>query len=117
MELTKSFETLLLTFSPVFTAPSFQTFRLLMTGWILSVRHRYVTDLIISSDSVSNGHFSDYHRFFSHASWDIDHLWRLLARSSTRSSVKRRSSPLPGTTHFVASEVWGFLERECITIR
>jgi hypothetical protein len=79
MELTKSFETLLLTFSPVFTAPSFQTFRLLMTGWILSVRHRYVTDLIISSDSVSNGHFSDYHRFFSHASWDIDHLWRLLA--------------------------------------
>lgn len=79
MELTKSFETLLLTFSPVFTAPSFQTFRLLMTGWILSVRHRYVTDLIVSSDSVSNGHFSDYHRFFSHAVWNIDHLWRLLA--------------------------------------
>ena len=79
MELTKSFETLLLTFSPVFTAPSFQTFRLLMTGWILSVRHRYVTDLIVSSDSVSNGHFSDYHRFFSHAAWDIDRLWRLLA--------------------------------------
>ncbi len=46
MELTNSFETLLLTFSPVFTTPSFATFRLLMTGWILSVRHRYVTDLI-----------------------------------------------------------------------
>jgi|GEM_PF-2977526 len=36
-----------------------------MTGWILSVRHRYVTDLIIFSDSVGNDHFSDYHRFFS----------------------------------------------------
>jgi hypothetical protein len=80
MELTNSFENLLRTFSPVFTEPSFATFRLLMTGWILSVRHRYVTDLIISSDSVGNGHFSDYHRFFSHAVWDIDHLWQLLAK-------------------------------------
>ena len=79
MELTNSFESLLHTFAPVFTDPSFQTFRLLMTGWILSGRHRYVTDLIISSDSVGNGHFSDYHRFFSHAVWNIDHLWKLLA--------------------------------------
>lgn len=79
MELTASFNQLLVTFSPVFTDPSFQTFRLLMTGWILSVRHRYVTDLIVSSDSVGNGHFSDYHRFFSHAVWDIDLLWKQLA--------------------------------------
>lgn len=78
MELTNSFESLLLTFSPVFTEPSFKTFRLLMTGWILSTRHRYVTDLIVSSDSVNNGHFSDYHRFFSKSVWDIDHLWKLL---------------------------------------
>jgi hypothetical protein len=79
MELTCSFEVLLQSFAPVFTEPSFRTFRLLMTGWILSVRHRYVTDLIVSSDSVGNGHFSDYHRFFSHAVWDIDHLWKILA--------------------------------------
>ena len=80
MELTNSFDILLRTFSPVFTEPSFQTFRLLMTGWILSVRHRYVTDLIVSSDSTANGHFTDYHRFFSKAVWDIDHLWKLLAQ-------------------------------------
>jgi hypothetical protein len=79
MQLTSSFDSLLLAFAPVFTDPSFVTFRLLMTGWILSTRHRYVTDLIISSDSVDNGHYSDYHRFFSQAVWDIDHLWRLLA--------------------------------------
>ena len=79
MELTNSFEALLRSFSPVFTDPSFQTFRLLMTGWILSMRHRFVTDLIVSSDSVGNGHYSDYHRFFSQAVWDIDHLWKLLA--------------------------------------
>lgn len=87
MELTNSFETLLRTFSPVFTEPSFQTFRLLMTGWILSVRHRYVTDLIISSDSVGNGHFSDYHRFFSQAVWEIDHLWKILAKLIVRSLI------------------------------
>ena len=79
MELTNSFDALLQSFAPVFTSPSFETFRLLMTGWILSVRHRYVTDLIVSSDSVGNGHFSDYHRFFSQAAWKIDDLWRLLA--------------------------------------
>jgi hypothetical protein len=38
-----------------------------------------VTDLIISSDSVGHGHFSDYHRFFSQARWCLDQLWRLLA--------------------------------------
>ena len=87
MELTSSFESLLRTFAPVFTEPSFATFRLLMTGWILSTRHRYVTDLIISSDSVGNGHFSDYHRFFSQAVWDIDQLWRLLARLIIRTMI------------------------------
>lgn len=79
MELTATFMTLLEGFMPVFTSPSFVTFQSLMNGWILSTRHRYVTDLIISSDSVDNGHFSDYHRFFSHAVWSIDKLWRLLA--------------------------------------
>ena len=80
MELTHSFMSLLEGFRPVFTSPSFVTFQLLMTGWVLSTRHRYVTDLIVTSDSVGNGHFSDYHRFFSHAKWEIDQLWKLLAR-------------------------------------
>ena len=87
MQLTDSFQNLLLIFSPVFTEPSFKTFRLLMTGWILSTRHRYVTDLIVSSDSVGNGHFSDYHRFFSQAVWDIDHLWKLLSQLIVRTLI------------------------------
>ncbi|MFT5527799.1 MAG: hypothetical protein ACI9HK_005784, partial [Pirellulaceae bacterium] len=78
---------LLLTFSPVFTEPSFVTFRLLVTGWIVSMRHRYITDMIVSSDSVHFGHFSDYHRFFSHAVWDIDQLWKLLATLIVNSLV------------------------------
>ena len=87
MELTSSFNTLLLSFAPVFTEPSFATFRLLMTGWILSTRHRYVTDLIVSSDSTANGHFSDYHRFFSQAAWNIDQLWKLLAQLIVKTLV------------------------------
>ena len=58
-----------------------------MTGWVVSPRHRYITDLIISSDSVVNGHFSNYHRFFSHAVWDIDQLWKLLAQLIVRTLV------------------------------
>jgi hypothetical protein len=41
MELTLSFVALLQHFSPVFTVPTFQTFSLIVSGWILSHRHRY----------------------------------------------------------------------------
>src|SRR5260370_38868559 len=82
MELTNSFLTLLQQCAPVFTAPTFQTFLQVVTGWILSHRHRYVTDILFSSGNVDNGHWSRFHRFFSHAAWDMDvlclHLVRLV---------------------------------------
>jgi hypothetical protein len=74
LELTNSFDGLLHAYAPVFTSLSFNAFRLLMTGWILSVRHRYVTDLIFSSDSVGNGQFPEHHRLFSQAAWKITFL-------------------------------------------
>jgi hypothetical protein len=52
----------------------------LLTGWALSHRHRYVTELIQSSGSTHRGHHSRYHRFFSHARWSLDALCRVLAR-------------------------------------
>jgi len=82
MELTDSFLTLLQNFAPVFTVPTSQTFVVIVTGWILSQRHRYVTEVIFSSGSVGDGHWSRFHRFFSHAAWDIDifsmHLAKLV---------------------------------------
>ncbi|MEZ6099042.1 MAG: transposase [Pirellulaceae bacterium] len=51
------------------------------------MRHRYITDLIASSDFVGNGHFSDYHRFFSRAVWDIDQLGKLLAQLVVKALV------------------------------
>jgi hypothetical protein len=67
MELTRSFLDLLQQFAPVFTAPTFVTFLQIASGWILSQRHRYVTDVIFSGGNVENGYWCRFHRFFSHA--------------------------------------------------
>lgn len=80
MELTLSFLLLLQEFRPVFTRPSFRLFVPLLTGWTLSCRHRYITECIFTSGHVGDGHWSRYHRFFSHAAWSLDTLCRFLAR-------------------------------------
>jgi hypothetical protein len=80
MQLTLAFVVLLHEFLPVFTQPSFDTFRALLTGWCLSFRPRFITELILSSGSTDDGHHSCYHRFFSDAVWSMQTLWLYLAR-------------------------------------
>jgi SRSO17 transposase len=80
MELTPSFVDLLLQFSPVFTAPTYQNFIWIVTGWILSHRHRYLTEIIFSCGKVGIGHWCRFHRFFSHAVWDLDEFSLFLAK-------------------------------------
>jgi hypothetical protein len=80
MELTPSFVALLQVFSPVFTAPTFRTFSWIVTGWILSHRHRYITEVIFSCGKVGIGHWCRFHRFFSHAAWDLDTFSMALAK-------------------------------------
>src|SRR3954453_22064630 len=82
MQLTPSFRSLLLQFRHVFTAPTFATFLTIATGWCLSFRRRFVTELIQSADAVQGAHHSRYHRFFSNASWSIDDLYEALAREA-----------------------------------
>jgi len=65
-------------FRDVFNVQSFPIFVELMTGWGLSHRHRFITDLIVSSGSVGKRHFSNYHRFFSQYAWKLDVLSRCL---------------------------------------
>src|SRR4051812_47147300 len=84
MQLTPTFGPLLLQFRSVFTAPSFATFLTIATGWCLSTRRRYVTEMIQSADAVHRGHHSRYHRFFSNAAWSIDDLYEALARDAIR---------------------------------
>jgi hypothetical protein len=80
MEVTQSFRSLLSEFQCVFTAPTLLIFVDLMTGWVLSHRHRYVTDLIWSSGCTRKGHHSRYHRFFSKSAWELDGLSWVLAK-------------------------------------
>jgi hypothetical protein len=80
MELTPSFRLLLQHFRPVFTAPSFRLFVLIVTGWALSCRHRYITECIFTAGQVGIGHWSCYHRFFSHYAWSLDGLCHVLAQ-------------------------------------
>ena len=79
MQLTASFRALLHRFRHVFTEPTFATFLSIATGWCLSPRHRYVTELIQSSGAIHRGHHSRYHRFFSNAAWSLDDLYADLA--------------------------------------
>ena len=78
MKLIEGFRSLLEELRQVFNAQSFPIFVELMTGWVLSHRHRFVTDLIISSGSVGKRHFSNYHRFFSQYAWSLDFLSKQL---------------------------------------
>jgi hypothetical protein len=78
--LTESFAVLLTPFRRVFTQPSFQLFVTMMTGWVLSVRQRFVTELIFSADKVGDGHWARFHRFFSHNVWSLDDLCLVLAK-------------------------------------
>jgi hypothetical protein len=80
--LTNSFHVLLVAFQPVFTQPSFQIWQTLLTGWVVSVRHRYVTELIYGGNKVGVGHWSRFHRFFSHYAWSLDDLCLVLAHLS-----------------------------------
>jgi hypothetical protein len=80
MELTSSFLDLLQPFAPTFTAPTYQTFLVIVAGWVLSQRHRFITEVIFSGGRVGIGHWSRFHRFFSHAAWDIDTFSMALAK-------------------------------------
>ena len=48
MQLTSSFLVLLQQFTPIFTEPTFRTFVQVVNGWILSHRHRFVTEIIFA---------------------------------------------------------------------
>ena len=51
-----------------------------MTGWVLSHRHRYISDLIVSSDATRDGDWSRFYRFFNRYEWSLDAVCRVVAR-------------------------------------
>jgi hypothetical protein len=78
MELCSSFRILFEPFSVGFSSPCFSLWTTLMTGWVLW--HRYVTDLIVSSDATDQGAWCNFHRFFSRYKWSLDEVCRVTAK-------------------------------------
>jgi hypothetical protein len=78
MILTSTMEASIRQFSCCFTKPSFQTFRVLLTGWLLGCGRRTVTRVLLAGDGLKRRTFSCYHRFFSQARWNVDALGRVV---------------------------------------
>jgi len=70
--LPESFLAFLAVFEGSFTAPSYQRFLTMMTGWVLCVGKRTVTGVMRAAGVVGGREHSGYHRFFSRGAWDPD---------------------------------------------
>ena len=55
-----------------FTAPSFDSFVTLVSGWVLVLRRHTVTRVVQAAGAVGQKHISSFHRFFSRAPWAGD---------------------------------------------
>jgi hypothetical protein len=62
------------------SAPTAQRFVLLTVGAILTTGRRTITAILTTLGSLVQGHFSDYHRVFSRASWSTWALGHTLTR-------------------------------------
>jgi len=75
-----SFVALLAEFRPVFTRPSFDSFRVLLCGWVLAVGHHCISDAIRAAGPSAQKHFCAYYRLLSHGRWSLDELGLVLLR-------------------------------------
>lgn len=73
MTLVSSFLELVQQISFVMTAPTFDTFITVLTGWVFARRHT-VTGAMLGADAVGRKHHSSFHRLFAKAEWCIDEL-------------------------------------------
>ena len=77
MTLVPSFEGLLQGFAVLLTAPSFQTFTWLVTGWVFASR-RTITGMIVAAGVVGKKHHASFHRFLAAARWSLDEFGLVL---------------------------------------
>lgn len=76
--LVRSFAPLLWSFQPCFTQPSFCSFWSLTCAWILCSGRRSLTRIIQAGQLDHFKHYCSFHRFFSHARWNLDSLGHCL---------------------------------------
>lgn len=75
-----SFSTLLQGFAGCFTAPSFDSFGVLMSGWVLNLRRHTITETVRAAQAVDVKHISSFYRFFSSAPWVLDAVGLVLIK-------------------------------------
>jgi len=80
----ETFLPLLAAFRPCFTAPSYRTFCLLVSGWLRCRGHHTVTGLVIAAGAVGSRHISVFHRFFARARWSLDALGQVVFTLAVR---------------------------------
>lgn len=73
-----AFDEILLSFAPVFTAPTFQSFLTIAHGWILCMGRPTVSRIIKAAGAKAVKSLRSYLRFFSKSRWLLDELSRLL---------------------------------------
>lgn len=78
MTLASTMEASIRQFSSCFTKPSFQTFCVIVAGWLLGHGRRTVTRVLLTGDGLKRKTFSCYHRFFSQARWAVDAVGRIV---------------------------------------
>jgi len=72
--LPKSILSVLRRLRPVFTAPSFANFVVLVAGFVHALGGHRITDVIRAAGPAVTKHYTTYYRFFSRARWSIDEL-------------------------------------------
>lgn len=75
-----SFSSLLEAFRSCFTAPSFESFRHLMVGWVLCIGRHTTTRVVQAAGVVGLKHHTSFHRFFRLARWTPDAVGVALLR-------------------------------------
>ena len=78
MNITSTMEASIQQFASCFTKPSFQTFCVIVTGWLLGHGRRVVTRILLAGEGLTVKSFSCYHRFFSQARWAVDALGQVV---------------------------------------
>ena len=78
MNLTSTMDAAIQQFASCFTKPTFQTFRVIVAGWLLGCGRRTVTHVLLMGGGLKSKTFSCYHRFFSQARWTIDSMGRVI---------------------------------------
>ena len=80
LTLTSAWDTIILSFSLVFTQPTVHIFINLITGWVLCTCRRTITGILPFAEPKGKRPHDAYHRLFPKSRWLPAHLWKLLAQ-------------------------------------